>query len=318
MSPSKKNKKKNRRQPNAKDSSIQPSRQRHGPAAAESLVLQQHQQAAAAAAEIKGSDDCGRFYHSHDELERAQRMHREEYYAANALYWINGGYGGSTDDEAMVGDTDGLADGVEGLAFLDRLLAQMDSGANNNNNNNHHKTPRRAVAVDLGAGVGRVTKLILLKRYQAVRLVEGDDAYSKQSRVYLGRKRAAKCTFTHLWLQDLNDQTMEHEWGGEPVDLMWIQWCLQYLTDEDVVQCLKTLAGKLRLGLGVLVVKENRPFGTAREDRFQMDTPRGESLRYDITRPDLHHRLLFQKAGLSVDLAEQGVETNTYALRKIP
>mmetsp|Transcript_13290 Transcript_13290/g.29207 ORF Transcript_13290/g.29207 Transcript_13290/m.29207 type:complete len:112 (-) Transcript_13290:37-372(-) len=111
---------------------------------------------------------------------------------------------------------------------------------------------------------------------------------------------------------------MEHEWGGEPVDLMWIQWCLQYLTDEDVVQCLKTLAGKLRLGLGVLVVKENRPFGTAREDRFQMDTPRGESLRYDITRPDLHHRLLFQKAGLSVDLAEQGVETNTYALRKIP
>jgi hypothetical protein len=42
-----------------------------------------------------------------------------------------------------------------------------------------------------------VTKLILLKRYAEVRLVEGDENWSKRSRVYLGRKRASRCTFIH-------------------------------------------------------------------------------------------------------------------------
>jgi hypothetical protein len=45
-----------------------------------------------------------------------------------------------------------------------------------------------------------------------------------------------------------------------------------------------------------------------------MDTARGANGRFDITRPDAHHRLLFQKASLRVDHVERGVETNTYAL----
>jgi hypothetical protein len=45
-----------------------------------------------------------------------------------------------------------------------------------------------------------------------------------------------------------------------------------------------------------------------------MDTPDGPHERYDLTRTDMHHRFLFQKAGLIVDLNEMGVETNTYAL----
>jgi hypothetical protein len=95
---------------------------------------------------------------------------------------------------------------------------------------------------------------------------------------------------------------------------MWVQWTLQYLIDSDVIDCLRILSGGLREGSGILIVKENRPFGKQREDRFQMDTPDGEHERYDISRSDNHHRLLFQEAGLRVNFMERGKETNTYAL----
>jgi protein N-terminal methyltransferase len=253
-------------------------------------------------------DDMGHFYNSHDELLLVQLQRKEEFYQANATWWNNGGYGGSTDDEVMIGDTDGEHDGEEGLKFLDTLISSSSG-------NSTTPAMKQDLAVDLGAGVGRISKLVLLKRYAEVRLVEGNPDISKRSKMYLGRKRAARCTFTSCYLQDLNIL----EWGmSKPVvDLMWIQWTLQYLTDVDVVECLKKLATALRPLVGVLVVKENRPFGTARPDRFQMDTPAGANGRYDITRSEDHHRLLFHQAGFQVDFEETGKETSTFALKPI-
>ena len=261
---------------------------------------------------IKGIDDMGNFYSCHDELAAVQQENRDEWYAANAVWWEqggSGGYGGKTDDEAMVGDEGGQEDGEEGLAFLDKLLSTSPSLG-------------FVQAVDCGAGVGRVTKNILLKRYDAVHLVEADPGWSKQSRTYLGKKRARKCTFTCARLQDLSVDIIDG-WGSPGANLIWLQWTLQYLTDSDVVDTLKNLAGGLIEHTGILVVKENRPYGAARTDRFQMETPAGGCGendgrgRYDITRSDDHHRLLFDRAGLQVILSEQGVETNTYALQLV-
>jgi SAM-dependent methyltransferase len=242
---------------------------------------------------IKGVDDAGNYYASHSELEAVQLLNRTCWYQANKQFWIYGGYGGLTDDEAMIGDEGGVTDGEEGLNFLDRLISLRP-------------TVRCCNAIDAGAGVGRITKLILLKRFENVRLIEADSQISKRSRVYLGRKRAERCTFTCSRLE-------ESDFGGQDVDLVWLQWTLQYLTDADVV-CTLVSIGKVLSGKnGILVVKENRPYGSARSDRFQMETP-SLSGRYDITRTDAHHRLLFQRAGLQVDLAEVGEETNTYAV----
>ena len=152
----------------------------------------------------------------------------------------------------------------------------------------------------------------MLKRYDTVRLVEADPDWSRRSQVYLGRKRSKGCTFVCSRLEDIQPQTIV-AWG-EPADVVWLQWTLQYLTDEDAIRTLKSLASTLVIDSGVLIVKENRPFAPARLDRFQMDTPSGPNGRYDLTRTDMHHRLLFQKAGLIVDLNEMGLETNTYAL----
>jgi len=264
----------------------------------------------------------------------------------------------------MVGDDGAAADGAEGLAFLDRYLAgeRDDNGRQPNLPPSAVRAKRTSKplpmrhAVDAGAGVGRLTKTILLKRYDAVNLVEADDHLSKRSRAYLGRKRADRCTFTCARLESLSlggdgtEGTKEEGFGNgsgvfQPrsrkggggggggtsrnpskssssrdsvldstsADLVWLQWTLQYLTDADAVRALRSLADTLVADTGVLIIKENRPYGLARTDRFQMDTP-VISGRYDITRTDDHHRLLFEMAGLAVDVAEEGEETNTYAL----
>ena len=120
---------------------------------------------------------------------------------------------------------------------------------------------------------------------------------------------------------------------------------LQYLTDADVVVLLQRLRAALTPA-GILVLKENRPcISAAQPTAFLLDTPdgarslpsphaparpperprpdpRGRVLggagahgRYDITRPDAHHRLLFDRAGLAVLEMESGVETNFWVLR---
>jgi len=142
---------------------------------------------------IKGCDDIGNFYQSHSELEKVQSLHRASWYATNKQWWVDGGYGGLTDDEIMVGDGGNHQDCEEGLKFLDRIMSSRPSGRVSN-------------AIDAGAGVGRVTKNILLKRFDSVNLIEGDAAFSKRSRAYLGRKRANRCTFTCCRLEELREQ----------------------------------------------------------------------------------------------------------------
>mmetsp|Transcript_44609 Transcript_44609/g.111797 ORF Transcript_44609/g.111797 Transcript_44609/m.111797 type:complete len:299 (-) Transcript_44609:64-960(-) len=243
---------------------------------------------------IKGTDDQGRWFESHEALMQFQDVHAQEWYAANAAWWAEGGYGGTTDEEAMIGDELGQVDAEEGLKFLRALMSDF-------------VWFKPKCAVDAGAGVGRMTKLCLLRVCETVSLLEADSGWLKRAKVYLGKKRAAKCTFTCVRLDEL--QALEKG----TADLVWIQWTLQYLTDRHAVRALMALAAGLTKS-GVLVIKENRPYGGQREDRFHMETPAGEQGRYDITRPRAHHNLLFQQAGLQILRCEEGVETHTYAL----
>ena len=122
----------------------------------------------------------------------------------------------------MTGDEGGKMDAAEGLAFLDRFLAIDTANINKKAAKerslpHHHKArchgqsrrPARRFdhAVDLGAGVGRLTKLLLLKRYGEVRLVEADEGWSKRSRVYLGRKRASRCSFSNQRVRHRSSST---------------------------------------------------------------------------------------------------------------
>lgn len=249
---------------------------------------------------ISGSDDSGRTFESLEALWLEQARHHARYYAANDEWWDADGYGGANDDEAMIGDGGSEEDAAHSLAFLDAVRQLRPEW-------------RLRTAIDAGAGVGRVTKHVLLRRCDHVCLVEACERWLKQSRRYLGNKRASKCAFLHARLEDLTLQhslTHKAQASVPQYDLVWVQWTLQYLVDAHAVSALRALAGCLGPG-GVLILKENRPCpqtgsGATSSEAFRVDTPEGAHGRYDVTRPDAHHEWLFECAGLAVAHAERG------------
>jgi hypothetical protein len=255
---------------------------------------------------ICGMDDSGRFYSNLAELHSVQTAERAQYKLANEIWWADGGYGGCSTESAMIGDEGSAADVLESVKYLDDMHARLS-------------LPSLGLAVDAGAGAGRVTKHVLLPRCRDVVLVEADPCWSALSQTYVGAA-AERCRFVQARLEELTiaDLGLTDDSAGGTVDLVWVQWCLQYLTDADAIRSLCTLAQVLRAPHGVMLVKENRPFHAGPDPRlFRMSTPSGPKRRYNITRPDAHHRYLFQVAGLEVLDAMPAGETCFWTLRKI-
>lgn len=251
--------------------------------------------------EIAGWDDegsatgFGRTFATLEELWAVQAEERADYYAANTRFWEDGGYGGADEDESMIGDDGSDQDVADSSRFLDRLLAVGAEAVH---------------ALDVGAGVGRVTQRLLLPRCASVHLVEGSQRWSDASRKRLG---AAPVTFTICKLEDYSPPV-------QAFGLIWVQWVLQYLIDADAIVLLRRLGQGLSPS-GLLVLKENAPAASgAAESLFQVMTPSGGlgCQRFEVTRPEAHHRLLFQHAEL--ELLEQEpspcTETTFWVLRK--
>ena len=250
---------------------------------------------------IAGTDDAGNSYPCLEALWHEQAKMQKDYYVANDRWWDSDGYGGASDEEAMIGDSGSEEDIRHSLAFLDALRARRP-------------TMILRAALDAGAGVGRVTKHVLLRRCDHVCLVEPCERWHKQSRRYLGNKRAGACAFVCSRLEELSMASGPRTSGSSPeqqqYDLVWIQWTLQYLIDAHVVSALRVLASYLTTE-GVLVLKENLPCpktgsGATTSNAFRVDTPEGPHERYDVTRPDEHHMWLFECAGLEVEHKETG------------
>ena len=283
---------------------------------------------------ITGQDDSGRTFSSLSQLWEVQAQNAGRYYAANDAWWDDSGYGGSTDEEAMIGDGGSDEDLEHSRSFLDALRAARPSWQLRN-------------ALDCGAGVGRVTKHVLLRRCEHVCLVEPNGHWLTQSRRYLGKKRALRCNFVR---ERIEDHAPSCAWEpSRGYDLIWVQWTFQYLIDAHVVRALRRLRDGLCSTNGMIIVKENRPHATptaavpavgpteasaapdaapddlprqpiAPTESFRVDTPEGPHQRYDVTRPDAHHRWLFRCAGLRVEACEHCIngECTAWALTPAP
>ena len=92
---------------------------------------------------------------------------------------------------------------------------------------------------------------VLLRRFERVCLVEPSARWLKQSRRYLGNKRAGKCAFVHARLEELEAPSARPAAAAAAAqlfDLVWVQWTLQYLVDAHVVAALRSLASRLSAG----------------------------------------------------------------------
>ncbi|QPG98806.1 hypothetical protein C2857_000120 [Epichloe festucae Fl1] len=189
----------------------------------------------------------------------------------------------SADEDGMLGGIPSLGGGFSSVSRIDlqgsrTFLARLGIGT---------KRDRRRVcsAVDAGAGIGRITKGLLLDVAREVDVIEPVARFTDALRGHPGVR-----TIFNVGLEDWRPRP------GVAYDIIWTQWCLGHLRDGDVVQYLRACRAVLRPGSGVIVVKENISIGG--EDVF-------DGTDSSVTREDGKFRSLFEEAGLRLVRTEE-------------
>ena len=138
-------------------------------------------------------------------------------------------------------------------------------------------------AIDIGAGVGRVVKGLLLAFFDHVVVAEPLAHFVEQARVNLA-EFGDRCSFHQVEMQACPLQPASY-------DVIWIQWCLCYLQDDDLVEFLQNCAASLRPG-SFICVKENVCIRNITMIVDAEDT--------SVTRSAVRYRAMFARAGLDV------------------
>lgn len=143
-------------------------------------------------------------------------------------------------------------------------------------------------ALDVGAGIGRVTKNVLLKKYNCVDMLEVDKKFLDKANEYLGESLSRRVgKFYHVGMQDF---VFEKKY-----DVIWIQWCIAHLTDEDAKIFLKNAQKNLTKN-GMIVVKDNMT--------SQEETPLLDEQDSSVTRDITSLVKLLKDSGLTIHLQE--------------
>lgn len=226
----------------------------------------------ASGAAYRGSDTKRRSYASIEEMWKAQDLstwytRAKGWYEDNCDTTIDGVLGG-------IGHISGRD--LEGSrAFLNQLeLPSMPES-------------KLSLACECGAGIGRVTKGLLLDVADRCDLVESSSRLLFSAPDHLGDHQSHKCRFFCTELQD---------WvpGANRYSIIWIQWTLCYLTDLDIVKFLRRCSEGLVDG-GWIILKEN----TCAEEAFVVDVDDAS-----ITRSLEYWLDLIAKSGLQVKRLE--------------
>ncbi|KAL7518215.1 hypothetical protein ACHAWX_003068 [Stephanocyclus meneghinianus] len=105
-------------------------------------------------------------------------------------------------------------------------------------------------ALECGAGIGRVSKGLLLPiGFSICDLVEPSQRLLSHAPQYIGSLYASRCRYFCTGLQDFVPQPDKYS-------IIFIQWVIGYLTDEDLVAFLKRCGLGLQKG-GIIVIKDN-------------------------------------------------------------
>lgn len=185
----------------------------------------------------------------------------ERFYADAKVYW-----------DTISPTVDGMLGGFEKISPTDingskqflRPFLKVGGGKTDN---------RRAL--DCGAGIGRITKRLLLPMFQNVDLVELNQKFLDAAHRFIGESVSRVDRFICSGLQDFNPETGRY-------DVIWCQWVLGHLTDTDLVDFFK----RCRTGLtpeGIIIIKENvAPSDTRDFDADDSSYTRPKELLVDL------------------------------------
>ncbi|XP_069578064.1 N-terminal Xaa-Pro-Lys N-methyltransferase 1 isoform X2 [Brachyistius frenatus] len=105
------------------------------------------------------------------------------------------------------------------------------------------------VALDCGAGIGRITKRLLLPLFRTVDLVDVTQEFLDKAKAYLEEEGGRVGNYFCRGLQDFVPESGRY-------DVIWIQWVIGHLTDDHLVEFLRRCQKGLRPN-GLIVIKDN-------------------------------------------------------------
>lgn len=104
-------------------------------------------------------------------------------------------------------------------------------------------------ALDCGAGIGRITKRLLLPLFGVVDMVDVTEDFLVKARTYLGEEGKRVRNYFCCGLQDFSPEPSSY-------DVIWIQWVIGHLTDQHLADFLRRCKQGLRPN-GIIVIKDN-------------------------------------------------------------
>lgn len=113
------------------------------------------------------------------------------------------------------------------------------------------KITGKNLALDCGAGIGRVSRNLLIPLFKTVDLVEQDAAFAKKAREYCTAEGVRQNSLGEVYNIGLQEFEPTNKY-----DLIWSQWVLGHLTDKDLI----AFFHRMRLGLqpgAYFCIKEN-------------------------------------------------------------
>ncbi|XP_061373175.1 alpha N-terminal protein methyltransferase 1 isoform X2 [Gastrolobium bilobum] len=242
-----------------------------------------------------GLDSDGRKYKSADEMWREQAgdpNKKTEWYHHGVTYW-----------EGVKATADGVLGGYANVDELDISCSEDFLKILLSERFEADVRSQPLVALDCGSGIGRVTKNLLIRYFNEVDLLEPVSHFLETAREtlapghYTNSDMHKAVNFYCVPLQDFTPDTGRY-------DVIWIQWCIGHLTDDDFVSFFKRAKVGLKPG-GLFVLKENiarSGFVLDNEDR-------------SITRSDLYFKELFSRCGLHVYKLKKGFPEELFAVK---
>ncbi|KAI9690474.1 MAG: hypothetical protein M1822_009437 [Bathelium mastoideum] len=206
---------------------------------------------------------------------------------------------------SQTADLNGMLGGYPQLSRIDlqgsaNFLAKLRT-----HSSAHSRTEPLGRVVDCGAGIGRVTLGFLCKVAQIIDIVEPVEKFTKEIREgddFDGLRRRGQ-------LGDVYTQGLESWMPDHNYDLIWNQWCLSQLTDDQVVEYLRRIQSFIDED-GWIVVKENITTHSLGKDVY-------DGTDSSVTRTDEKLRALFTQASLKIVGTElqRGFPKSLYSVR---
>ncbi|KAM7369399.1 hypothetical protein PAMP_013670 [Pampus punctatissimus] len=159
-------------------------------------------------------------------------------------------------------------------------------------------------ALDCGAGIGRITKRLLLPLFSTVDLVDVTQEFLDKAKTYLGEESKRVGNYFCSGLQEFVPASGRY-------DVIWIQWVIGHLTDEHLVEFLRRCRKALRPN-GLIVIKDNVSYEGVVPDEVDSSVCRDlEIVRSLVGRAGL--RIVHEEQ--QVNLPKEIYQVHTLALR---